>query len=191
VGGETEGVGGSKSLGQNGFDRSPQLHAAFRKIEKGDFMGRKPKPTQVKLLNGNPGKRPLNEREPEYPVGLLDAPRNLSDVGRKEWLRVGNLLCQQRVLTQADFAVLAVYCWNFQEWIRVTNAFKNGKARMIAATPNGYEAVSAFFVIEGRLEKQMMSAAVELGLTPSSRSRIKGPDKNDGGGQMMELLGGG
>jgi hypothetical protein len=29
------------------------------------MRGRKPVPTQVKLLRGNPGKRPLNEGEPQ------------------------------------------------------------------------------------------------------------------------------
>jgi hypothetical protein len=29
------------------------------------MRGRKPKPTYLKLLNGNPGKRPLNEQEPK------------------------------------------------------------------------------------------------------------------------------
>lgn len=151
-------------------------------------MGRKPKPTQVKLLNGNPGKRPLNEREPEYPVGLLDAPPNLSAIGRKEWLRVGNILCKQRVLTEVDFAVLAVYCWSFQEWIRVTNAMKNGKAGMKTDTPNGRTMTSADMANQKDLQKQMMTAMVELGMTPSSRSRIKSPENDKGGSSMMDLL---
>ena len=36
--------------------------------------GRKPKPTALKMLEGNPGKRPLNEYEPKhsnYAVPLL------------------------------------------------------------------------------------------------------------------------
>lgn len=30
--------------------------------------GRKPTPTAIKMLEGNPGKRPLNTKEPKYKV---------------------------------------------------------------------------------------------------------------------------
>lgn len=33
--------------------------------------GRKPKPTALKVLEGNPGKRPLNDHEPIPPKGEL------------------------------------------------------------------------------------------------------------------------
>ena len=36
--------------------------------------GRKPKPTALKLLEGNPGKRPLNGREPVPPRAALKCP---------------------------------------------------------------------------------------------------------------------
>jgi hypothetical protein len=37
------------------------------------MRGRKPKPTHLKLLEGNPGRRPLNTGEPRGPV--TEAPR--------------------------------------------------------------------------------------------------------------------
>ena len=37
--------------------------------------GRKPKPTALKVLEGNPGKRPLNDREPVPPKATLNALR--------------------------------------------------------------------------------------------------------------------
>ena len=36
--------------------------------------GRKPKPTALKVLEGNPGKRPLNDHEPIPPKGELKCP---------------------------------------------------------------------------------------------------------------------
>lgn len=36
--------------------------------------GRKPKPTAMKILEGNPGERPLNEREPIPPKGNIKCP---------------------------------------------------------------------------------------------------------------------
>ena len=38
------------------------------------IRGRKPKPTALKLLEGNPGKRPINEHEPVPPKGTVKCP---------------------------------------------------------------------------------------------------------------------
>ena len=39
------------------------------------MRGRKPKPTHLKVIAGNPGKRPLNEDGPRYDPKLLKPPR--------------------------------------------------------------------------------------------------------------------
>jgi len=41
--------------------------------------GRKPKPTHLKIVTGNPGKRPLNKQEPTFASDLPVAPSYLSD----------------------------------------------------------------------------------------------------------------
>ena len=45
--------------------------------------GRKPKPTALKVLEGNPGKRPLNDREPVPPKATLEMPGVASAGGQK------------------------------------------------------------------------------------------------------------
>ena len=45
--------------------------------------GRKPKPTALKVLEGNPGKRPLNDHEPIPPKGELKCPSWLLPEGQK------------------------------------------------------------------------------------------------------------
>ncbi|MGH7717148.1 MAG: phage terminase small subunit P27 family, partial [Vulcanimicrobiaceae bacterium] len=42
------------------------------------MAGRKPKPTHLKLVAGNPGKRPPNENEPQPEGDLEDAPEGLT-----------------------------------------------------------------------------------------------------------------
>jgi hypothetical protein len=41
------------------------------------MRGRKPKPTALKRLDGNPGKRGYNHDEPVLPEGLPDCPGHL------------------------------------------------------------------------------------------------------------------
>ena len=47
--------------------------------------GRKPKPTAIKVLEGNPGKRPLNEHEPAPPKANIKCPTWLLPEAKKEW----------------------------------------------------------------------------------------------------------
>src|SRR5689334_21335255 len=53
----------------------------------GRGSGGRPRPTQLTLIDGNPGKRPLNRREPQ-PVGdLPQPPRTLNAAQRHIWRR--------------------------------------------------------------------------------------------------------
>ena len=54
--------------------------------------GRKPKPTALKKLEGNPGKRPLNELEPMPQVTMLRCPNWLEPEAKKEWRRLAPVL---------------------------------------------------------------------------------------------------
>ena len=64
--------------------------------------GRKPKPTALKILEGNPGKRPINGSEPVPPKGGLKCPTWLLPEAKKEWKRLASSLEVMGVLTMAD-----------------------------------------------------------------------------------------
>src|SRR6185312_2686519 len=49
------------------------------------MRGRKPKPSALKLLAGNPGKRALNKREPRPRREIPSPPAHLSDGARTAW----------------------------------------------------------------------------------------------------------
>jgi len=72
--------------------------------------GRKPKPTALKALEGNPGRRALNENEPK-PRGAVSAcPDWLEDEAKAEWARMGEILARMGVLTEVDLTACAGYC---------------------------------------------------------------------------------
>ncbi len=52
------------------------------------MQGRKPKPTAIKMLEGNPGKRALNHAEPRPKVVMPRAPEHLSDEEKAKWKAV-------------------------------------------------------------------------------------------------------
>lgn len=66
------------------------------------MAGRKPKLTDVKKWEGNPGKRKLNTKELIPAKGMPAA--------KKEWERPADLMNQMGVLTEVDMAVLSM--WN-------------------------------------------------------------------------------
>jgi len=65
-------------------------------------VGRKPKPTSLKLLAGNPGKRKINDSEPHFDLSQPSPPPFLSDDAKVEWGRMSGLLYDAGVMTEAD-----------------------------------------------------------------------------------------
>src|SRR5690606_37247509 len=80
------------------------------------MRGRKPNPTALRRLNGNPGKRGYNHLEPVAPEGLPDCPPHLSELARAEWDRIAQVLYEMGVLTMVDRAALAAYCQAYARW---------------------------------------------------------------------------
>ena len=68
------------------------------------MAGRKPKPTALKKLEGNPGKRKLNTKEPMPGKGMPDCPKWLLPEAKKEWERLCVKLSEMGVLTEIDMA---------------------------------------------------------------------------------------
>ena len=58
--------------------------------------GRKPTPTAVKELEGNPGKRPLNAKEPKPAKKAPSCPKWLEPEAKKEWRRLAKQMEQNR-----------------------------------------------------------------------------------------------
>ena len=52
------------------------------------MAGRKPKPTALKKLEGNPGKRKLNTKKPVPGKGMPNCPKWLLPEAKKEWERL-------------------------------------------------------------------------------------------------------
>jgi len=141
------------------------------------MRGRKPKPTAVKVLSGNPGKRPLNDREPSLVPHLPRCPHHLTAEARKEWHRVVRELYDVGVLTVADRAVLAAYCQCYARWVEAEGMIEAEGS--IQTNPKGYMVKSPWVEIAHQSLTQMRAYMVELGMTPSSRSRVKAVDQKD------------
>src|ERR1700677_468337 len=143
--------------------------------------GRRPKPTAVKRAEGNRGKRALNKREPKPAHGVPPMPEHLSKIAKAEWRRLVPVLVDMNVLTVADGDALAAYCTAIEQWILASNAIiKYGilVAELDEATGVGCLKTNPAVRIRSDALRHMRSFEAELGLTPSSRSRIHVSDPN-------------
>ena len=74
--------------------------------------GRKPTPTAIKELEGNPGKRKLNDKEPKPEKKAPSCPKWLEPEAKKEWRRLAKKMELMGVLTEVDMAAFAGYYYN-------------------------------------------------------------------------------
>ena len=135
------------------------------------MRGRKPKPTRLKVLQGNPGKRPLNTDEPAFPALQSDCPEHLVKDAAKEWDRMKGLLASHNVFTEADRSALTAYCMAWGRWLEAEGNVR--KSGMLVKSPSGYAIQNPWLSIANKAFDQMMKLMTEFGMTPSSRSRVK------------------
>ena len=136
-------------------------------------VGRPPKPTALKLLQGNPGKRPLNKREPRPEAGAPTRPEWLLPEAKREWNRIVPELVRMGLLAKIDRASLAAYC---QCWARYVEAQKDIETHGATfETATGYLAPRPSVGIANQMLQRISALSAKFGFTPSDRGRIVAP----------------
>lgn len=163
------------------------------------MAGRRPKPTEQKLLQGNPGRRPLNKNEPKPATGAPTMPRWLSKAARAEWKEIVPILLGMKVLTRADGKALAAYCQSYSMWKQAQEEVDangitfleqaaieddDGKTVLVTLKIRKNPAVT---VAENSM-KIMKGFLVEFGLSPASRARLKTENGEESEDPMESFL---
>lgn len=131
-------------------------------------MGRRgpqPQPTALKLERGNPGKRPVNNFEPELAPATAAVPPTLKGRARKEWTRLADELISKGVLTVGDMHAFEEYCTLVGE----VDSYEKYISKV--GRPEAHRLGYANYLL--KLRTQLRQQAAHLGLTPSSRSGVK------------------
>ena len=132
--------------------------------------GPKPKPTAIRRLDGNPGKRGYNRQEPLVPDDIPTCPDHLGETAREEWDRLAAVLFGMGVLTVVDRAALAAYCLCYGRWVEAEEKLQT--TPLLLKTPSGYVQQSPWLSVSNKQLELMGRYMAELGLTPASRSRV-------------------
>lgn len=138
--------------------------------------GRPPKPTALKLITGNPGKRALNQNEPKPTQGAPLCPSDLDPEAKREWRRVVPELDRIGMLAKVDRACLVCYC---ETWA----LYRVCQRKIVAEGPT-YETdygpkKRPEVAIASQCLAHIRAFCAEFGLTPSSRGRMKLPGKQE------------
>ena len=136
--------------------------------------GPAPKPTAIKELAGNPGKRPLNEREPSVPVPSSSpyAPRHLGKEGQKEWRRVVGILIDAGLYSEVDRAALAMYCQAWGRWVEAEKRLEETGGPILASAETGNLYQNPWLHVANKALGQIRQMIAEFGLSPAQRSRV-------------------
>lgn len=148
--------------------------------------GRKPTPSALKLVKGNPGKRAMNKAEAQVALAQPTPPAFLCDDAKVEWGRVVDKLYSAGLMTDLDRAVLAAYCQSYGVWAQAERAL----ARMAEADPqtnalmvkttNGNTVQNPLLGTANKAKADMVRYALEFGMSPSARSRVNAkPDDHE------------
>ncbi len=134
------------------------------------MAGRKPKPSALRRLEGNPGRRPLNENEPAAVAGLPKCPTHVKGEARREWHRIGKRLVAEKRMAHVYKAAFAAYCVAWGRWVEAERELE--EFGTVIKTPQNFLVQSPYLAISNKAQAQMMKALSELGISPTSQAKV-------------------
>lgn len=138
--------------------------------------GRKSTPTKIKLVRGNPGKRPVSKSEPiptHTPVEiLLKKPVGLTGPAATAWGTIAPRLNDMRVLTIIDRTALRLLCEQIGIYKAAQKEIKKNKG-FTTITDKGNLVQHPAVSVMNSAFKNIRVLLAEFGMTPSSRTGLK------------------
>lgn len=150
------------------------------------MRGRKPKPSHLKSLTGNPGKRALNRHEPKPQGDLVEAPDWMTESQKAGW-NCAVEAAPLGLLKQLDAGMLAI--WVIAEDLHREAARKIAEFGLLTKGSKADVVQTPYLRILNKQAAIMVKAASELGFSPASRSRISvGDNGNEADDTFGEFL---
>lgn len=133
--------------------------------------GRKPKPTTLKELAGNPGNRPLNQDEPQpEPAIGASVPYRMLPKARRFWKDNASRLTQLGLLSEIDLPAFQLMATHFAVAVDAAELIK--AQGMITEDERGLPRKHPALQVLRDNSAAFRTYASEFGMTPSARSRV-------------------
>lgn len=139
------------------------------------MKGRKPKDLTMKLLTGNPGKRPSSSFSSDSPFvcSTLKKPRGLDKHASREWNRLVETLAP--ILSPASEGMVLVAVDAYSEMMQAMEALKTGGLTYETISLKGPSMIRERpeVGIKSRARRAYHQALAELGASPVAHTRVK------------------
>lgn len=135
--------------------------------------GPKPKPTAIRVREGNPGRLPINADEPLPPIWpqCPTAPEWLGDIGRAKWTEVAPTLLGVGCLTVADYDLLAMLCEAHDELhAAMAEIAEHGR---VAYSDKGSAYQHPAVGIKNKAIQRIRQFGNDFGMSPAARTGLK------------------
>jgi len=127
-------------------------------------------PTAIRIAQGNPANRPLNDHEPQAVTGAPDMPIGLSAKAEAFWDALTPILLQLGTLTTADGAALEMLCQALElKQLAYESIQRDG---IVIESSQGKKSNPAVNIYD-KSQKQVRALLGQFGLTPSARAQLK------------------
>ncbi|OFE11665.1 terminase [Pseudohongiella acticola] len=150
--------------------------------------GRKPKPTQLKVIQGNAGKRKINQDEPlaDTLSQVPPPPTWMPELAKEAWKKLAPWLVSAKILAASDLHNLEVFCCAYSRWREAEkNIAKNG----VTVPGMNNDIKNPACTAANEATKQMSTYGAALGLDPATRSRLAVPGAKDAANPFRDLVG--
>lgn len=104
--------------------------------------------------------------------GFPICPSHITCEAKLEWDRITNELNDMGLLSKADRTVIALYCQAWQRW-KKSELMICEMGEVIPAPKTKTPMRNPWLTVANKAHEQCHKMLVELGLTPSARSKIK------------------
>ena len=135
------------------------------------MRGRIPKPTIVKIAEGNLGKRPLNDREPMPRMIAPRCPSYLDERARLEYKKLVKTLSFMKLMSEADGPIVTSLAIALSNLARAQEKLRES-GTLLYKSPSNYIMQSPYLSICNTAIEQILKLSRELGMSPCARSRI-------------------
>lgn len=139
------------------------------------MAGRRPTPTHLKVVTGNPGKRAINKNEPKPPADPVKMPAHLNATAKSAWTNVKSILGRMGVLSKADEYALERLVSCYAEIRDCEKAIKTHGRTYETYNDSGgiMHRPRPEVAMLADADRRFKSYLVEFGLTPAARSKIQ------------------
>ena len=140
------------------------------------MRGRKPLPTELKVISGaytiNPQRR--NHNEPDAPNDEPECPDHLDAMARNKWNEITGYLREMNILSAAYSDLIELYAETYSMYRQAMEKVVRVGIATVSKDKNGNATIhrNPFETAAQKYRDALLKMESELGLTPSAKSRL-------------------